>query len=357
MVAYGVSNSAFKKPYSANARQVHTGSNLYRFRLGSGGGVSEWTTRPWESVIKMAVPFVNISLQVCSPPLWPHSPASGFHMEQDTLSWVKYHRSYWSTIALSALVWDTTLCIKNEYKYIWRSPFITNQWVYLVARYFGLLSQTTNHIFIIMQLYGPHTSEWCSARFRLESIACATLLGVIEILLMLRVYAFYNKSRKVAISLSVWFVLEFGVNGYLAWKSPSFMTFTSSCALAKAPKTAYSYVLIVLCTQAITMALIVHRSRVVAPDGWKTVPIVYLIIRDSSLLFCGTSTIFLVSIPYAIIENQVPIIVPALSATWSIAACRITLNLQSMSRLPPCSDRGDVELTIPQFTDASFGAL
>ncbi|KAF8150891.1 hypothetical protein B0H34DRAFT_155289 [Crassisporium funariophilum] len=248
-------------------------------------------------------------------------------MDEGSLQWVGQHKIYWSTAALSALFWDAIIGMEDEYEYIWKSPPITNKWIYLTSRYIGTFTQLANHVMIVSEVSGPHTTERrCRFRIRYEITTSLLLFGLVEIILMLRVYALYNKNRTVALALMFWFLAEFTMAGYFVWQGAALIQFNSSCTILKVPFNAIGYMFMLI------------------------VPIYYLVVRDGSLLFAVICSIFLFSIPYTIIRRQIGIIIPFMSATLSIAACRITLNLQSMPRRPcPEASQTHMELTtVPQ---------
>ncbi|KIM39392.1 hypothetical protein M413DRAFT_198673 [Hebeloma cylindrosporum] len=231
----------------------------------------------------------------------PFPPPPPPPIPQPLLSIVAIHqRNYWSCAALITLIWDWAISLEDEVQYIWKSPSMTNKWVYLVSRYLGIISQVVDSAIILSNGCKPVPKEICRTWMSFENASSMILFAIIEFIQCLRVYAFYNKNAKLGILLSVWFCGGMGAAIYYLWYgfSPSHMDFDPSCAVIHIPLISIIFGAIPIANQAIALSLLFWRRKVVAPGYLEAVPVAYVVLRDGFLLFFATCGIMGIAMVY-----------------------------------------------------------
>ncbi|KAF8889115.1 hypothetical protein BD779DRAFT_419724 [Infundibulicybe gibba] len=118
-------------------------------------------------------------------------------------------RNYSSLVALVFLIWETLVTSSDEYKYIWKHHWTPVKCIYLFCRYFSLAVQIINYVITrgpISRIPVAYTT--CQTWFAFQATCTASLLCAVNVLLMLRVYALYNKDRRIAVFLANLLILD-----------------------------------------------------------------------------------------------------------------------------------------------------
>jgi len=238
-------------------------------------------------------------------------------------------RFYWYTAALAALLWDWAISLEDEVRYIWKSPSITNKWVYLISRYLGIVSQFVASFITFSNGFKDVPKEICQRWTCLETTISLVLFGLVEFIQFLRVYAFYDKNTKIGIFLASWFCIELGTAGYYQYRA-SGLDFDPSCGVIRMPWIAIVVAVNMLVSQFATLFVLFWRRKVVAPGSLEDVPVAYIVLRDGTLLFLATCVNMGISTIYSAKGGHIVFMTQTLNATLSIAACRMALNLQSI---------------------------
>ncbi|KAJ7628498.1 hypothetical protein FB45DRAFT_38968 [Roridomyces roridus] len=103
---------------------------------------------------------------------------------------------YIQVACLSLLVYDTLLNIDRELNYIWRSRWSLVKCLYLWARYAAVLDTAfavTKHFVLGVSPTG------CARMIFFDNVFAALGIAFAEVILMIRTYALYKKSRKILV--------------------------------------------------------------------------------------------------------------------------------------------------------------
>jgi len=149
--------------------------------------------------------------------------------------------AYVDVAFLSLLTYDTLLNINQEYRHIWKSKWSVIKCLYLWARYSP---------FIDTVLAVQHRVDWaispstCSNIETFDTMFAGFGIGITEVILMVRTYALYGRSKKL---LRFFLIMSFSIAGVSIWaglqyaeslkpegKSP--VPATSSCDLQSSSK-------------------------------------------------------------------------------------------------------------------------
>ncbi|KAF8889114.1 hypothetical protein BD779DRAFT_1522035 [Infundibulicybe gibba] len=113
---------------------------------------------------------------------------------------------------------------------------------------------------------------------------------------MLRVYALYNKDRKIAFFLANLLIVDAistVVHGYYCIKTCGF---DDACLMISTPPTVLSFNTQILAVQGTLWGMTLWRT---GTEGWTRNPLVCLLVRDGGFIFVGAFALLVTSGPYA----------------------------------------------------------
>ncbi|EJU04367.1 hypothetical protein DACRYDRAFT_20921 [Dacryopinax primogenitus] len=94
------------------------------------------------------------------------------------------------------LMYDYVLCIGLEVKYVWFAPWGLPKLLYVWTRYLGILLMA---LMVWTSSASNGNPRNCVAFFNIETWGSVWMMGTVSSILLLRIYAMYERSRKVAI--------------------------------------------------------------------------------------------------------------------------------------------------------------
>ncbi|KDQ52687.1 hypothetical protein JAAARDRAFT_474125 [Jaapia argillacea MUCL 33604] len=246
--------------------------------------------------------------------------------------------SYSSIASLTVVTWDIIITFDEEVKYIWRqrrgSP---TKWLFLFTRYFSLVCQMMISL-RSLGVFGTfrHSSESvCRSWFFFENFTLQILIGTVESILTLRVYALYGRSRPIRIVLISLFVLQIIVFvPIFAFITPK-IGFDEDCIPVTTKLGLRALHLLTassLSTQLVLFILALTKSVNTIREGKGRIPIAVVIARDSLWVFCLVTAMLLINGAFYTILNT---LFRALIFTWilsslSFSSCRLVLNLSRL---------------------------
>jgi len=191
---------------------------------------------------------------------------------------------------LALLVYDTLLQLNEEYLHVWKSRWTLIKCLYLWTRYSTFVGAAGP---LIHAAYvSPLT---CDGVTTFTTIFSGFGIGVTEMILMVRTYTLYERSKKL---LAFFILLWFSVGGIAFWAitkwttSNSFFSSGSSCYVS----TSSSISIGLVCY----FALLVGESTIVLLTLWK---VLRKFSQQSGLLrsmYCDGVWFYLVLLPFTI---------------------------------------------------------
>ncbi|KAF8878308.1 hypothetical protein BD779DRAFT_1214954 [Infundibulicybe gibba] len=253
-------------------------------------------------------------------------------------------RSYSSLAALIFLAWDLVMSFGDEYEYMWKRNWTPVKCIYLFCRYFSLVVQIVNHVVTQGPMSKvPVARTFCRTWFAFQGACTISLVFSINALLMLRVYALYDRSRRVATFLVIIFfadVISVSIQSYLCVKAS---VFDQACLMTDTPPTVVSCCIEMLVMQGTLWGMTWWKRN--RNESWTRTPLVSLVVRDGAFIFVGTFAIMASALPYAMFVKSLEHV----AFSWFIAflafsACRLTINLLRLD-IPGAHTQDDLELT------------
>ncbi|KDQ52515.1 hypothetical protein JAAARDRAFT_478248 [Jaapia argillacea MUCL 33604] len=245
--------------------------------------------------------------------------------------------AYSCAASLAFLTWEICITLDTEIEHIWKHPPRSSlKWLFLFTRYLPLAVQ----ILLMLEgdgIFGTSDSRAsCVARFTFHSLATQAVTLAVEILLMMRVYALYGRSRRVRILLIGVLIAEVSfmvpIYGVLMPK----ISFDSACIPIRTRYVTafFAYLSIVaLIVQSVLLSLTLFKSyRISRRNRGKGVAIIDILARDGGWVF---GLVFVALLLQTIFYFLLGILPGALMFTWylsllSFLGCRLVLNLYQL---------------------------
>ncbi|KAF8156570.1 hypothetical protein B0H34DRAFT_466802 [Crassisporium funariophilum] len=222
-------------------------------------------------------------------------------------------RNYSSLASLALLLYEYVVTWQFEFRYIWKSPTRSAlKRIYLFSRYFALLAQIINFVLILNPLSRiPVKLEHCRQWLLFLVLGCGALFAALDAVIMLRVYALYNRSPRVAIFLCSLFGLQ------------ALAIF--STALTNYRRDSYDDACNVGRTRG--EGLMLGRNT-----GQVEPRLASMVVHEGSWIFVLMFAIVVLAVPYTFVLDKTR---PSLVFLWpqsffSIAACRLIMGMQRL---------------------------
>ncbi|KAJ7166589.1 hypothetical protein C8R46DRAFT_264135 [Mycena filopes] len=145
--------------------------------------------------------------------------------------------SYITAGSLTLLVYDTLLQINEEYRHVWRSRWTVIKCLYLWTRYSTFISIIMSFVNLTdHRLPSPHSVPACNKVTMFTTAFSGSIIGITELILMVRTYTLYERSRRL---LAFFFLLWFSIAGVAIWavskwiSAASFTASDASCWLSE----------------------------------------------------------------------------------------------------------------------------
>ncbi|KAF9485716.1 hypothetical protein BDN70DRAFT_916825 [Pholiota conissans] len=234
--------------------------------------------------------------------------------------------------------------IRAEVKYLWRTRLRFVTYLYTWCRYFPLVIQIVS-ITISIIIDGNPRHKLCAINVILKGTAAQLTTTCVEIILMIRVHALFNCSRKTGLFLST--IMVIGTSMEVAGSSMSMIRLRpgpqgSMCIPEPCPTgTLFTFVAGCVLIQGALLVLTVTRIVQHRKTGWMKAPVVSSMLRDGIVVFLTLIIIISGIIATEMLRNQ-RVVVWNVGYSWylsliSAVGCRMVLNIRQLAveEVPP----------------------
>ncbi|KAF8509671.1 hypothetical protein JB92DRAFT_2944614 [Gautieria morchelliformis] len=239
---------------------------------------------------------------------------------------------YGAVAALAMLTYDYAITFDDEFEFVWKRRWSLGKILFIFHRYFGLLSLLSVVMGAVF-MHGPVCNGLIWWTITSEVIAIVTA----EIILILRIYAVYNCSRRLLLVMIVFLVAAIASSSWLAISTLSTsdqashdnpiaqmkVSRTIGCRPnGTTPPHAFFFWIPFLIFETFLVALMLCKCwRVYRIEGGSR--LLHLIIRDS---------MFIALLANCILWG-IPSLDPGTASGWAIAmpcavCCRLLLNMR-----------------------------
>ncbi|KAG1759963.1 hypothetical protein EDD22DRAFT_781833, partial [Suillus occidentalis] len=231
-------------------------------------------------------------------------------------------------------LWDMVVTSQSEIEHIWPTPWNSfSKWLYLFLRYISLATQIFHQFAVSYLNSGKAPKSSCFAWFVYTAVMAQFQITAVEIILAFRVYALFNRSRRIAIILGSLMTLEYVVLIIVIGVSFHRIPSIPYCILSKPPSQIITSSIAVVATQSTLLGLALIKHILARRAGWGRAPLVSLLIRDGTatyFIICGMNfasdfTILLMKFSGAIV---IFFCIGIHYLNMTLKGCRLIVNMQ-----------------------------
>ncbi|EDR10468.1 uncharacterized protein LACBIDRAFT_325117 [Laccaria bicolor S238N-H82] len=295
--------------------------------------------------------------------------------------------------ALATQIMEFFHCFADEVEYIWQfvnplspqhhSPFIHSSsgrisfvtYLYAWSRYFPLIAQIVNLVFMeIAQSPSAH-DHTCLMGFITKAVTAQIATTCVELILLVRVHALYNRSRKSGILLGLVFITGFALEVTSDIRVIKSVIDSPNNICMPPPYERLALALFaagVGLVQSTLLFMTVSKVILGRKLGWGRTPLVSLMLRDGVIVFAlligehydrypfsrvlsSSQVVVTLIITFEIAQNMEVLKWNAIFSWYvsllSIVGCRVIMN---MRRLGPQHQRSSDVSELQQFTSVFY---
>ncbi|KAG6374060.1 hypothetical protein JVT61DRAFT_4701 [Boletus reticuloceps] len=240
---------------------------------------------------------------------------------------------YHSFASLTFLVWDSFVTLDDEVQYIWimrnKSPF---KWGYFFLRYGVILAHITHNILVESLANGSNPPILCRLWIAYIIAFTQSIQTTLELVLASRVFALYNRSKRIAFVLLILILTEVGGSVRSLWVGHD-SGFYGTCLLVSPDKSAMDQSILGFIVHCTLIGLTLFKYYFALRAGWGRTPLVSLVVRDNTTVY--TTIIFLLASVIVLcgLEDERGVIVFYwATGLTSISAARMILSMERFAR-------------------------
>ncbi|KAJ3977589.1 hypothetical protein EV361DRAFT_877884 [Lentinula raphanica] len=237
--------------------------------------------------------------------------------------------------ALIFLTWEILITLDDEVEFIWSKPRHSwIKWAFLFARYGALSLLLAGRVLEGIVTYSTMHLDTNGIRlwFAFQGLLAFSIMAGAEIVMMVRVYALYNRNKWVRYGFITLMLAELftALLGFgLTFPPPSF---NPQLIITTTPGSFEYFSISTMISQLVIVVLSVARYRYMYTHGhWEGTRIIRLMFRDGTLAFFVFFLLSLLMAVYHILQQP---FAPT-EFVWSISIisvteCRLIINLQKL---------------------------
>ncbi|KAI0270460.1 hypothetical protein BC834DRAFT_515516 [Gloeopeniophorella convolvens] len=241
-----------------------------------------------------------------------------------------------SVAALTFLVWDILITLDQEIGAIWSKPNkFYMKWLFLFVRYFAVAMQIAL-LFVgtRLALDYHYTESDCVKWYIFQEVGTQLLIASVEVILIIRVHALYDRNRPITIILITLFLAENIAMAVTLIKVVPGARFDVACTVVHTPPSLVIFAVAFVAFETVLFVLTLVKFFMALRTGWGHTPVIHLLVRDGTWAFalifvtlCVNSGFFLGAGNSA----TAAVAFPWLLSIEAFAGARILLNLHALA--------------------------
>ncbi|KIJ53735.1 hypothetical protein M422DRAFT_241979 [Sphaerobolus stellatus SS14] len=249
-------------------------------------------------------------------------------------------------LAASAfLFWDQLITMREEIELIWCTKWSLVTIVFFISRYVTFTIRAIELVFYTNVSHLLHPSvTGCFIWIWFEALSGHTVISTVEILMMMRIYAFYGRNKNLLIFLFALFTIEHAISLYFLAKTvPHFQIFlntlppslrVSVCIVGKIPDIFTNYWIPCLAFQFILFVLLIAKFFHTKWNTTLSTPhLLAIFVRDGAWAFALIFAALLwAAAAFKSSTQEGDIALTWLYSVLGFTGSRLILNLRSAAR-------------------------
>ncbi|KAH7915232.1 hypothetical protein BJ138DRAFT_1122892 [Hygrophoropsis aurantiaca] len=236
-----------------------------------------------------------------------------------------------SISAISFLFWEYCITFNDEVEYIWSKPWKAPiKWLFLLTRYVGLGAVIGNRF---TGIGGNNPTISCTGFLIFQVTMSEFLVSFVELILMIRVHALYNRDNRMAILLAFVFVAGVVVAAIGLSSTVPNSHFNEICAVVRIETSLAYFSFSTVMVEGILLVLTVVKCFRTFRETRHSIPIITLMLRDGTMCFLAIMTTLIPTSLFLVVKHGafVSFMTPWFLAVLSCAGCRLIINMQHLS--------------------------
>ncbi|KAI0270410.1 hypothetical protein BC834DRAFT_967211 [Gloeopeniophorella convolvens] len=240
-----------------------------------------------------------------------------------------------SMAALTFLVWDILITLDEEVIAIWSKPYwFYSKWLFLFVRYFAVAMQIA--LLFVGSRFAPrfdYAESDCVKWYVFQEAGTQLLVAAVEIILMLRVHALYDRSRRIALLLIFLFVAENLVMSVTLARAAHHARFDTGCAVVHTPRGLAAFAVAFAAFESVLCGLTLAKFAAALRTGWARAPVLRRAVRDGTWAFALVFVTLCVNAGFFLGKHNSPraaLAFPWLLSVEAAAGARVVLGLAEL---------------------------
>jgi len=202
-------------------------------------------------------------------------------------------QKYSRLAAMVIVLYDTLITMDREGCYIWSQSWSSMKAIYIINRYWGLFAIAVDTWIAVTDI---RTDALCQFQLIFQSWSGLATMLLVEVIMMIRVHALYERDKWIAVLLSTVFVMQAAITATLLTAlsrtlDTEVYSFMPACGTSiPMPKWFVVFWVPAVLTDMLLLALTLRRAfsyGISHGDSWKKSKLLNTIVRDQILYFVG----------------------------------------------------------------------
>ncbi|KAF9464926.1 hypothetical protein BDZ94DRAFT_1255572 [Collybia nuda] len=276
--------------------------------------------------------------------------------------------NYSAMVVMTFTLYDWISTAEEEVLQIWMRPWSNLKSLYIFIRFLSIGAQMVPGVIAFLpssvDLLAPISNRRCHWIIALQGASNQLLMMAVQIILLLRVEALYQKEKLLQLLLRALYIGEFISMAVMFSLEMPKVQFGLQCVTTQFPiNFAIPYFLLPVVVEFIFFVLTMMKFYRAIHDGWARQPLVFRFLQDGIWAFALPLVILTINIictaalsgPFSSIAFSWTIAIPG------FAGCRLILNMSHLLRrhaegpltYPPQDFQVDTELLSERHATAS----
>ncbi|KAI0349764.1 hypothetical protein OH77DRAFT_1525406 [Trametes cingulata] len=145
---------------------------------------------------------------------------------------------YYSVAAMTFLTWDLIVSFAEEVNLVWQRPNGWSRWLYAFIRYVPLLAETGFFAYFAVQARSlpDFSGGQCNATVLTASVVLHSVIVGVEVVLLVRVHALYDRSRNMTFALVAAFATSLSASILGIYFALRRLSYDGQCLVSSAPR-------------------------------------------------------------------------------------------------------------------------
>ncbi|GJE89045.1 hypothetical protein PsYK624_051350 [Phanerochaete sordida] len=237
--------------------------------------------------------------------------------------------SYSEVASVALLTWDIIITLSEEVELIWEKRWTPAKFMYLIARYMPWAFQIALLPLNIDGSTGIRFSFMaCQRWMTVQAIVLQFIVTAVDVILIMRVYALYNRNLALLGVLSALFLAEVSALGYILAVITPELKFNHDCFVTASPPLFVAYWIVSLVFETVLFVLTLLKFAHAVRQGWGRRPVMRDFVSDGTWAY---TLLFVTMLVNALLYKFVRSPLAGICFTWllsvlSFAGSRLILN-------------------------------